>query len=196
LLRLLNLSHARVSDWGLAHLQIANHFAMIDLGCGGGATVRKLAAMAAQGMAYGIDISEESVAISRRTNQDSISAGRAAILSASVSALPFSDDSFDLATAVDSHYYWPDLIADLHEVLRVLKPGGQLAVIGETYQGSRFEKRDRLFVKSLNLAFCTPDELSRIMSLAGFSEISLSEKHEKGWVCALGGKPQQMPGRG
>ena len=27
-------------------------------------------------------------------------------------------------TAVETHYYWPDLIADLQEIIRVLKPGG------------------------------------------------------------------------
>jgi SAM-dependent methyltransferase len=185
LLKMLNISHAKVSNWGLAHIRIANHFVMIDLGCGGGAVVRKLAAKAPQGKAYGIDISEESAAVSRRTNDDLIGAGRAAIVRASVSALPFAEGYFDLATAVDSHYYWPSLISDLHEVRRILKPGGRLAIIGEAYQGSRFEQRDQLFVSTLKLAYGTPAELSRIVSMAGFSDISLAEEYEKGWVCAI-----------
>lgn len=42
---------------------------------------------------------------------------------------------FDLATAVETHYYWPDLNADMQEVLRVLKPVGTLIIIAEAYKG-------------------------------------------------------------
>ena len=43
----------------------------------------------------------------------------------------------DVVTAVKTHYYWPDLHADLREILRVLKPGGALVVIAEAYRGQR-----------------------------------------------------------
>ena len=32
---------------------------------------------------------------------------------------------FDLVTAVETQYYWPDLAHDMREILRVLKPGGR-----------------------------------------------------------------------
>ena len=43
-----------------------------------------------------------------------------------------SDDRFDLVTAVETHYFWPDLPRDLVEVRRVLKPGGMLALVPAT----------------------------------------------------------------
>jgi len=46
-----------------------------------------------------------------------------------VSQLPFPDDKFDLVTAVETHYYWPDLVADLQEIRRVLKPGGEIVLV-------------------------------------------------------------------
>lgn len=55
--------------------------------------------------------------------------GRVEIQKASVSQLPFSDNKFDLVTAVETQYYWPDLDKDMEEILRVLKPGGTLIVI-------------------------------------------------------------------
>jgi ubiquinone/menaquinone biosynthesis C-methylase UbiE len=64
-----------------------------------------------------------------------IKMGRVEVRHGSVSCLPFSDNMFGLVTAVDSHYYWPDLAADMREVLRVLKPGGQMMIIGEGYKG-------------------------------------------------------------
>ena len=51
-----------------------------------------------------------------------------------MSKLPFPDGMFDLVTAVETHYYWPDLVADMREVLRVLKPGGTFVLIAEAYK--------------------------------------------------------------
>jgi ubiquinone/menaquinone biosynthesis C-methylase UbiE len=93
--------------------------------------VRKLAAVAAEGNVYGVDHSEQSVAAARRTNRQGIAEGRVEIRQASVSALPFPDGLFDLVTVVETHYFWPDLPADMREILRVLKPGGTLVTLAE-----------------------------------------------------------------
>jgi ubiquinone/menaquinone biosynthesis C-methylase UbiE len=67
-----------------------------------------LAATATDGNVYGVDYSEESVAASQRTNAHGIETGRVEIRLGSVSQLPFSDDMFDLVTAVETHFWWPD----------------------------------------------------------------------------------------
>jgi ubiquinone/menaquinone biosynthesis C-methylase UbiE len=36
--------------------------------------------------------------------------------------LLFPDRTFDMVTAVEMHDYWPDLPANVREILRVLKP--------------------------------------------------------------------------
>ena len=43
------------------------HETILDVGCGGGRTVSKLAATATQGKVYGVDCSDESLA-AKRTN--------------------------------------------------------------------------------------------------------------------------------
>ena len=45
----MNSRHSRVTDWGLAHVSVSERDTILDVGCGGGRTVCKLAAMAAQG---------------------------------------------------------------------------------------------------------------------------------------------------
>src|SRR5260370_4095532 len=120
----MNSSHSKLTDWGLGHVSVGKGDTILDVGCGGGRTVSKLAAIAAEGKVYGVDCSEESVAASKRTNARGIDAGRGEIRRGSVSQLPFSDGLFDLRTGVETHFWWPDLPGDVREVFRVLKPGG------------------------------------------------------------------------
>ncbi len=46
----LNQGHSSMTDWGFTHVVIENHFTILDVGCGGGRTVEKLAAIATAGM--------------------------------------------------------------------------------------------------------------------------------------------------
>jgi SAM-dependent methyltransferase len=61
---------------GLSHLSIGKQDTVLDVGCGGGATIARLAAIASEGKIYGVDHSEDSVAASRRLNKRWIGVGR------------------------------------------------------------------------------------------------------------------------
>ena len=137
----MNQRHAPVTDWGLKHASIQNRDTILDIGCGGGITIAKLASMAPEAKIYGIDYSEECVAMARKINQKRIDEGQVEIAVGSVSHLPFPNKMFDLVTAVETHYFWPNLSADMLEVLRVLKPGGSHIIIGEAYKGGKFDQR-------------------------------------------------------
>lgn len=114
---LMNVTHSGLTDWGLKHVGIEKQFTILDVGCGGGRTIQKLAALAPDGMIYGVDYADGSVAASRAKNAELIEARRVEIRQASVSALPFPNDKFDLVTAVETQYYWPDLASDMREIL-------------------------------------------------------------------------------
>ena len=141
----MNKRHSSVTDWGLSHVTVQPNDAVLDAGCGGGRTVNKLATMASAGKVFGIDFSAESVAVSQKTNAEFIRSGRVEICEASVSQLPFSDNFFDLITAVETHFYWPKLPADMREVSRTLKPGGALVIVAEVYKGGKFDRRVQRF---------------------------------------------------
>jgi SAM-dependent methyltransferase len=188
----MNRRHSKVTEWGLTHVSIQSRDKILDVGCGGGMTVARLAAIATEGKTYGIDYSEESVAASQRANRKSIAAGRVEILLGSVSHLPFPDQMFDLVTAVETHYYWPDLNADMQEVWRVLKPGGTLIIIAEAYKGGKYDRLLRGLEKLrgiMNYAHLSVSEHSELFSKAGYSDVQVFEEYDKGWVCAVGRKP-------
>ena len=56
----MNSRHSRVTDWGLSHVDIEKQYTILDVGCGGGRTLSKLAAEAIEGRVYGVDHSQES----------------------------------------------------------------------------------------------------------------------------------------
>jgi len=188
-LRAMNVAHSALTDWGLAHVEIGKGFTILDVGCGGGRTVGKLADAAPEGKVYGIDYSAESVAVSRRENAGTVAQGRVEIGRASVSKLPFPDDRFDLVTAVETQYYWPDPVGDMKEIRRVLKPGGRVVVILETYRGGRFGAIKGAVMKALRSRHLTLDRHRGIFSAAGFSNVQIFTEPRRGWFCGVGTKP-------
>jgi len=185
----MNITHARLTDWGLKHVSIEKHYTILDVGCGGGGTVHKLAGIAVEGKVYGIDLSEDSVAVARRTNKQFIKTGRVEIQTSSVSCLPFCNNMFDLVTAVNTYYYWPDLIGDMKEVLRALKPGGKLMILGFAYKGGKHHARNQKLVEVMGgAAWHSVRELSELFSMAGYSDVQMSERYEWDLICGIGTK--------
>lgn len=188
-LQAMNRVHATLADWGLQHIDVAQNATILDVGCGGGRTVQRLAALAPHGRVYGIDYSAASVAASRVTNAREIASGRVQIQLGSVAALPFPDSTFDVVTAVETHYYWPDLPANLQEVLRVLKPGGTFALIAETYRGAPFGAVHGVVMQLLRAAYLTDTEHRDLLLQAGFTQVTTSHAPGTSWICALGRRP-------
>src|ERR1041385_3861054 len=185
---MMNMSHSRLTDWGLGHVQIPEDFIILDVGCGGGRTIEKLAALAVNGKVYGVDYAQGSVAASRSHNADLIKDGRVEIQHASVSKLPFPDNRFDLVTAVETQYYWPDLVNDMQEIRRVLKSGGTLIVIAETYKGGAYSKLQRPVMKLVGSSYLSVADHRELFAKAGYQDIQTFEEKNKGWFCGMGKK--------
>lgn len=145
----------------------------------GGRTIQKLAAAATEGKIFGIDYAAGSVPTSRRTNSHLIDSGRVEIHRASVSQLPFSNDTFDLVTTVESQYYWPDLVSDMKEIFRVLKPGGSLLIIAESYKGGRYEILQRPVMWILRSNILSLDEQHALFSPRGLQMCNCSKRNLK-----------------
>ena len=187
----MNLCHSKLTDWGLQQISIENRWTILDVGCGGGRTVSKLAAIATEGKVYGIDHSESSVAATKRINAQSIDRGRVEVRQASVSHLPFPDNMFDLVTAVETHFWWPDLPGDIREIFRILKPGGTVVLIAEVYKGAHTIAA-RLVEKAApltGLTLLTVEEHRELFKHAGYSDIRIIEEPRKGWISGVGEKP-------
>lgn len=187
----MNSSHSKLTDWGLQHVSIDNCSTILDVGCGGGRTISKLAARATQGKVYGVDYSEDSVAATKRTNAQWLDLGRVEVRHGSVSQLPFPDGIFDLVTAVETHFWWPDLPSDMREVFRITKPGGRFILIAEVYKGaiSRVSRLAEKYAPQTGMVLLSVEEHGKLLANAGFAEVQVIENRPKGWICAFGKKP-------
>lgn len=187
----MNSRHSGVTDWGLSHVRIEPHFTILDVGCGGGRTVSKLAEIVTQGKVYGIDYSETSVATTNKTNARWIDSQRVEVRHGSVSQLPFEDRTFDLVTAVETHFWWPDLPAGIREIHRVLKPGGKIVVIAEVYKGANTTASRLMEQKAapIGMKLLDTDEHRALLTNTGYSEVQVIEEANRGWICAMGTKP-------
>lgn len=64
----MNYTHAPLTNWGLKLVQVKDGWTMLDVGCGGGFTIRRLLNRSKDAHVYGIDISEESVTKAKKVN--------------------------------------------------------------------------------------------------------------------------------
>ncbi|WP_049900625.1 methyltransferase domain-containing protein [Natrinema sp. J7-1] len=81
--------------------------------------------------------------------------------------LPFATDTFDIVWSSGSIEYWPNPILALREFRRVLKPGGQVLVVGPNYPDNVVSQ---LLADSIML-FYDEYEADRMFKAAGFEDV-------------------------
>jgi ubiquinone/menaquinone biosynthesis C-methylase UbiE len=114
--------------WVIDLLQVRPADKVLEVGFGPGVGIQMLANSASAGYVAGVDPSKEMVAQATTRNKEPIESGRVDLRHGSVTSLPFADNTFDKALAVNSMQVWPDAEAGLREVRRVIKPGGEVAL--------------------------------------------------------------------
>ena len=178
--------HARLAEWGLSHLTFTADANVLDVGCGGGANVARLLKRCPQGMVTGIDYSPVSVKKSTEVNAAAIAAGRCRVLEGSAAALPFEDGAFDLVTAFETVYFWPDIEECFRGVRRCLKECGRFAIVNEddglTGKNEKWEK----LIEGMHTY--TPDELRTHLANAGFRDIAVHGDGQHHWLTVIATK--------
>jgi SAM-dependent methyltransferase len=125
---LLALEKHKFIAWLVTELAVSPGDQVLEVGFGPGVAIAYLAAQTPAGHVAGVDISAVMVAQASRRNAEAIAAGRVELHQGSADHLPFPNGVFDKAMSINSAPIWPDPLAGLREIQRVLKPGGVLAL--------------------------------------------------------------------
>ena len=180
---MMNSGHGKLADWGMSFLSLSTDAAVLDCGCGGGANLRKLLKRCPNGTVTGIDYSSVSVEKSKRLNAKAISEGRCCVLEASVAALPFEDNKFDVVTAFETVYFWPGPTESFREVCRVLKPNGLFLIVNESDGTNRSDEKWLDVIEGLQIF--DKAQLSNFLKDAGFSKIIVDHDETKHRLCIM-----------
>lgn len=184
----MNISHYEMTGWALENIKINEDSRILDVGCGGGRTVKRMANEIKSGHVSGIDYSNLAVKQSKRKNRRKIKKGIVDIANASVSSIPAPDNSYDIVTSFESFYFFPNVDTDLKEIWRVLRPGGTLLICLEIYKDGVHNERNEVFVEQLKLNYYSANQLKELLCKANFDNIRIFEEKSNGWVCIIGDK--------
>lgn len=169
---------ARLTDLLIILLDPATGAAVLDIGCGLGKPAFQLVATRDVHVT-GIAISDAEIA---QAAERAVEAGRSdvtAFRNADVMALPFVDDSFDGAWAIESMLHVPDRDRALAETARVLRPGGRL-VIADAVERPPVGPEGRKVLDEICAAyhvnsFATAAEYSELLTANGFIDVEIRD---------------------
>jgi len=134
---------------------------VIDVGCGPGECTRHLARAAGEGLTIGLDASEAMVATAAaKADRENL-----AYLRGDACALPFEDETFDVACSAGAIQWVEEPMVALGEMARVLAPGGRLVV------ASSHARRDRRHGARGGATVFGGDELTAALRECGLGEI-------------------------
>lgn len=140
---------------------------LLDVGCGTGFLFEQLQRVKAADY-YGLDLSPEMLKAARTKFGSAVS-----FTAGSSDALPFSDNSFDVVTCVQSFHHYPYPEKAMSEAYRVLKPGG-LYILSDTGMGGPVKWfYNSILLKITNTgdyAMYGREDIKRLMEKSGFCD--------------------------
>jgi ubiquinone/menaquinone biosynthesis C-methylase UbiE len=162
--------------------------AVLDIGCGTGATTRAAARRGAR--ATGVDLSASMLDLARRSAADEAVEG-VEFVQGDAQVHPFSPESYDVAISRHGSMFFADPVAAFATIASALKPGGRLALI--TWQAQkRNEFRTAVHAALAGwrplaeppahapspFSLSDPERVREVLGAAGFEDVALREVRE------------------
>ena len=174
----MNKNHEPISEFAFEYVDVGKNDMILDIGCGGGVNIEKFLKLTANNV-DGLDYSDVSVKESIKRNQIAIDDKKCRIIQADVSDMPIDDETYDLVSAFETIYFWPDIANTFREVSRIIKPNGQF-MIAQGTDGNHPD--DEKWLNSVEgMTVYTASELEKYLLDAGFVSVE-SYKKENDYI--------------
>ena len=159
----------KLSLWAIKQTTISDNYRILEIGYGGGSTIKNLLALNKNLEIHGIDISKESYRTAQRVHSDSIRKGSVQLKIGNVENMPYQNNYFDRIFAIQTHIFWKDIKKRFQEVYRVLSSNSTLIIASE---------KEKIHYHMTD--YRTSHEFSQLLTSIGFSKIE--EKQNRNWI--------------
>ena len=177
----MNENHKDISEFAFECIDVKDNDKIIDIGCGGGVNIEKFLKLTDNNV-DGLDYSEISVAESIKRNQNAVNEKRCNVIQAGVSDMPIENETYDLASAFETIYFWPDISNTFKEVSRIIKPKGRFMIAQGTDGNHPDDEKWLATVEGMHVY--TAYELEKYLVDAGFSSVK-SYKKENDYILVV-----------
>lgn len=159
----------KLSLWAIKQTTISDNYRILEIGYGGGSTIKNLLALNKNLEIHGIDISKESYRTAQRVHSDSIRKGSVQLKIGNVENMPYQSNYFDRIFAIQTHIFWKDIKKSFQEVYRVMSSNSTLIIASE---------KEKIHYHMTD--YRTSHEFSQLLTSIGFSKIE--EKQNRNWI--------------
>ena len=159
----------KLSLWAIKQTTISGNYRILEIGYGGGSTIKNLLALNKNLEIHGIDISKESYRTAQRVHSDSIRKGSVQLKIGNVENIPYQNNYFDRVFAIQTHIFWKDIKKSFQEVYRVMSSNSTLIIASEK-EKINYHMTD----------YRTSHEFIQLLTSIGFSKIE--EKQNRNWI--------------
>ena len=166
-------NHEDISKFAFECININKNDKILDIGCGGGINIEKFLKITNNNV-DGLDYSEISIQASKKQNHKAISKKRCKLIHANVSNMPIKNQTYNIVSAFETVYFWPNIENTFKEVLRILKPKGQFIIAQGTDGNHPDDEKWLKLVDGMNLY--TASELEKHLIKAGFKTVKTHQK--------------------
>ena len=185
MIKSMNSGHSQLHKWGITHIEIPQSGSIIDIGCGGGTNLKRFLDASKDARVYGIDYSELSAAKSSQLCKKEIKAGRCLVQVMDVLDITLPINTFSLATAFETIYFWKDLNKAFTNIHKILKEDGKFLICNET--NGRDSSQDK-WVKIIDgMKIYSIDEIKESLLKAGFKKVEVDDSY-KTWLTIIATK--------
>ena len=159
----------KLSLWAIKQTTISGNYRILEIGYGGGSTIKNLLALNKHLEVHVIDISKESYRTAQRVHSDSIRKGSVQLKIGNVENIPYQNNYFDRVFAIQTHIFWKDIKKSFQEVYRVMSSNSTLIIASEK-EKINYHMTD----------YRTSHEFIQLLTSIGFSKIE--EKQNRNWI--------------
>ena len=172
-------------------LQIPENPRVLDVGCGTGvSTFQLMREVQGRGMFYGLDISQKMLDLARRRAAD-LGYANVEFKKGDAEQLDFPESSFDLVISNQAFFFFSDKQKALNEMLRVLRPTGQVALLFFAEPSLKEIKEIYVKVRNRHTKHVTPkislklidlEETNELFDRSGFKKTRIFGIHQIDYV--------------